>query len=806
MKRLSLAALCALLSSSISWCQVLLEGQALLDHLMDKITSSQRVLDWAEQDEYVLWSVISEGQGLAHVGYQIDGTSDQDLSRDMTEMEWEVARTALLEAFLKESQRYCGLDLSMSDVLIQKSHDRLPFMVMKICDIALISWLRDHVSVRYIEPYSYTAHTDQLRSGEGCSDYSQILNTADYEEVSPDAISSWHHKDHKIDSAWTKSDNGKGIWISIMDTGISEDNPKYNGEFDEGESSGRSIEKNGYYNNDGWADQCGHGTAMIGLAVAPKGYDDSPAGVAYRANLVSNRVSNDVVINAGAEINALANAITDAADDSRVDIISMSLGDIFSHGPIEDAIIYAHEKEKLIFAAAGTSTFFTNWFGVTFPGSMDETLAITGVVEGTSFSECDNCHYGDEVDLVVYMERSSSGNTCVTTANDNVNSDYVGYVGGSSAATATMAGIAGLIWSDEPDMTRDEMINRLIKASSHYPNKTSDFGWGAIDVCEAVADSLGKAPCRSGLSNEVILEITGISFPSTDDGFGDVAEWVVILEESSYYFEVPESGGEGNPITYNNEDPCDLAPIRINLGSTVCGQSSINIDLETHEDDGFSSECEYNAGDDDRTISVETITFGGSQFIQSTSNGDFVFSYRLYCTPDWQAAMVDDSPKCPGDSVQFEASPSGYTEYRFFLDANQNGGIDIGELLQAGSNHLYVSNTIADGDHIGVVINETGGCTDTVVSVVQMISPDYAGSNRLVGVLAGYHDYETNDDIESVQVLSPTAVVDYDAARSVSLFEGFEVQQGAIFEAFIDGCNDGGGGTHLQEEEGSGDR
>ena len=167
------------------------------------------------------------------------------------------------------------------------------------------------------------------------------MSSSDYSNISPDAIQSWHHAEHHVDSAWTKSTKGEDIWISIMDIGLSDDNPKYNGEFDEGESSGRSLEKNGYYQGDGWVDQCGHGTAMCGLAAPPRGYDDSPAGVAYRANLISNRVTNDVIINAKAEINATADAITDAADDSRVDIISMSLGDVFSHGPVEDAIVYA---------------------------------------------------------------------------------------------------------------------------------------------------------------------------------------------------------------------------------------------------------------------------------------------------------------------------------------------------------------------------------------------------------------------------------------------------------------------------------
>jgi len=793
-----LCVLCAVLAQDV------MSRQALHQSILAVTESEQRTYSWSDASLDQLWSAVVQSDNLVTVGYRTPAFGHRkDLaSQNLDDSSWTAVRKRLVTDVLSMSRVLCNSAIVRSDIVYKGTHDRLPYVVLSICHPDLLETLRASNHVRYLEPYSYTTHVDQQRSGEGCSSYSQVLSAGDYTSISPAAISSWHQSDHQIDSAWLKSSNGKDIWIAIMDTGISDDNPKYNGDFDEGESVGRILEKKGFYNMDGWVDQCGHGTAMIGLAAAPRGYDDSPAGVAYRANLISYRVSNDVVINAGDEIDALADAITDAADDSRVHIISMSLGDLFSHGPIEDAIVYAHEAEKLILAAAGTSTFITNGFGVVFPADMDETIAVTGVVEGSDFDECDNCHYGSEVDLVVYMERSSGGNTCITTADDNGMSDYVGYVGGSSAATATMAGIAALIWSDVPVMTRDEIINRLIKSSSDYPDKTEDFGWGAIDVCAAVFDSLEALPCKSHLPNDVILEITSITFPSTSDGFLDnTAEWAIILEDSSYYFEVPIDGGQGNSITYNNGEVCQLAPIRMQLGSTICGQTQISLDLETHEDDGLFSECDFNSGDDDRTQTVVTVDFGNNQFTQSTSNGTFTFTYRLYCTPAWTAELVDDSPKCPGDSVTFIGSPPAQGTYKYYLDADKDGQLVAGELLQSSTIETYRTTAINDGDHIGLVIDAGGGCTDTLIRVITMKSPNYAGAQRLTGTLSGYHDYETNGHIESVQILDGTSVVDYDAGLSISLFEGFEVQSGAVFEAFIDGCNDGGGGTQLQVGE-----
>lgn len=79
--------------------------------------------------------------------------------------------------------------------------------------------------------------------------------------------------------------------------------------------------------------------------------------------------------------------------------------------------------------------------------------------------------------------------------------------------------------------------------------------------------------------------------------------------------------------------------------------------------------------------------------------------------------------------------------------------------------------------------------------------PDYAGANALSGNEPGMEDYETDGGIESTQVIQSGAQVDYDAgpaSSGIDLNDNFEVQAGAEFDAFIDGCNNGMGGNQLQ--------
>ena len=73
---------------------------------------------------------------------------------------------------------------------------------------------------------------------------------------------------------------------------------------------------------------------------------------------------------------------------------------------------------------------------------------------------------------------------------------------------------------------------------------------------------------------------------------------------------------------------------------------------------------------------------------------------------------------------------------------------------------------------------------------------NFSGTNALSGSTIAIMDYETNGVIESTQVMSIPAKVDYDSKQYIDLLPGFEVVFKAEFSAFIDGCNGGSGGIN----------
>ncbi|MGB3465202.1 MAG: S8/S53 family peptidase, partial [Cyclobacteriaceae bacterium] len=399
-------------------------------------------------------------------------------------------------------QTYDAMDIAVdvSDKIILE-HSTLPYFKIKAHEVEVIEKLRSLGNVRYSEPATYT-YTDagmiapegREESGSGCGNNGgDNISTSDFTTIAPGAKQPWNYSIHNIPTAWTYS-QGDNIGVGVIDTGISPDQGKLNSQFSSGYSTSRSVSRFGTYVDAGWwqwwksspdgpNDRCGHGTQMSGAISAPRTSSGTSVGVAYKANLLSVRGTSDVVINASREKDGVSDALVLLGNRSDVKIISMSIGDVFSSGQVSDAIRYANNRGKLIFAAAGTSTSFTNWYGVIFPATMSETVAVTGIKDN-GYNRCNICHDGSKVDFAITMQRANSSSRTSLTLADSGNTPS--YVGGSSVATAQTAGIAALVWARNPSQSKAQVLDKLKRAGEFYPNRNSKFGYGKIDALKAV--------------------------------------------------------------------------------------------------------------------------------------------------------------------------------------------------------------------------------------------------------------------------------------------------------------------------------
>ncbi|MDG4714697.1 S8 family peptidase [Winogradskyella marincola] len=440
--------------------------------------------DWNAVDEHFLWSAVVHGQNVLTVGY---GNPDQSFS-ETEDPVLESKKNALIDIVL-QNEDFDERKLKLIE------HEIITVFDIEVTKIETIIELRKSDFVRYLEPNGYNQYsTFTAKSSSGCDKNPDSINSAHYTTISPNnAQVSWHFNEHNIPQAWNHS-SGSGVTIGLIDTGVSASQYLLNASgINDGASTGRFVQKYGTFidsswwwsnNYDGPHDKCGHGTAMGSTMAAPRNNDGMPVGVAYNSNLVAYRATEDVLLNDYHERKGVSAALTQLGNRNDVKIISMSIGYVWSIGNIKDAVKYAYSKGKLIFAAGGTSTSFTNGFGVIFPATMSETVAVTGVNDGTSYERCETCHSGSKIDFTIIME--GDNNTSKAPPVLGFNTGQRRYTGGSSVATATTAGIAALIWSKYPGWSRTQVLNRLKQSSEFYPSKNSSFGYGNIDALLAV--------------------------------------------------------------------------------------------------------------------------------------------------------------------------------------------------------------------------------------------------------------------------------------------------------------------------------
>jgi hypothetical protein len=376
-----------------------------------------------------------------------------------------------------------GLESEWRAILVEDD-PILPIITLKLTDRHVLTALRNLKNVRYIEPLDY-AHADLMteeRSTSGCSVSTFALNTADYTTTTPNAILPWNFGLMNIPSAWNTA-QGQGITIGVIDAGLSSSQSLLGSDFNNGDSNvGRSVTTDFTFGSSAYS-SCSHGTAMSGLAVGARNNLGATTGVAYKANLHFIRGCEDVVLDRSVERTGLKNALVKMGNRADVKVISMSIGTPFYSSVIEDGVNYAWGAGKMMMAAAGTSFSWTSWWGVVYPAALSRCVAITGVKE--NFGTCASCHDGSQVDFTMTMERST--NSSRNTLSLNTSGNAAKYIGGSSCATAMASGVAAMVWSVNPNFTREQVYNHLLTTSQYYPNPNGSRGYGNLNAGAAVS-------------------------------------------------------------------------------------------------------------------------------------------------------------------------------------------------------------------------------------------------------------------------------------------------------------------------------
>jgi hypothetical protein len=425
---------------------------------------------WERMTDEALWEHI-ESQG----GYAVMGVKNPGEPRGI----WR--GTVLAQpATMTGARNAVG---ALRGVNLIPAEDRLPMLRLRIESLQALSAIRARPFVDYLQPMYMEPAGENGSSvmSSGCG-YGDAYTGGASQTVLGDHIPPGLNR-MGIQDAWRRN-AGELAVVGITDTGVSLDQANLRGSFATGYSATGRWHDIVTVISGGTNDQCGHGTRIAGLAVAPFN-GSSMVGAAWKANAVSVRQGDGVSTSSGINSANAASAINMAVETryywphnvNRRRIVTMAWGALSSHSNVEDAVRYTQWLGALHLGASGTGV---GWLtGAVFPSTMPEVISVSAV--DANYGSVSGIGYGSAVELSGFIDQLGTGQFTSQTRT----------LGGSSAAVTAVAGIAALVWTQYPNESNGQIRQRLRQAGHIFPNRNNTVGYGVVNAYRAVGGFRG---------------------------------------------------------------------------------------------------------------------------------------------------------------------------------------------------------------------------------------------------------------------------------------------------------------------------
>lgn len=362
-------------------------------------------------------------------------------------------------------------------------------------------------------------------------------------------------------SVWDKDIDCTSVTVAVIDSGIDLDHPDLaeniwtnpNEKVKTG-FFGRDYDRNGYKNDvNGWDfvdgdadpnDGNGHGTHVAGIISAVTNNGKGVASVARNAKLVPLRVMNDKGEGTSTNIYKAVKYVNKMG----FDIVNMSLG-----GSDNDpTVLRAIQSSTALFVCSAGNESANNDTTLVYPACYDSPniISVASTTSGDALSYFSN--YG-----AASVDIAAPGSSIYSTYLDG---DYK-YLSGTSMACPMVTSAAAVVKARYPDMTAEEIIQRLMETAdpiASLENKTICGGrlnaYKAILNEEELAEFLN--PPQEEEQQEDDPEETAETLvqpvqPAKPDG------------EDRIEFTENGSGGVDAQLIFEENEPTDTDKIRL---------------------------------------------------------------------------------------------------------------------------------------------------------------------------------------------------------------------------------------------------
>ncbi len=265
-----------------------------------------------------------------------------------------------------------------------------------------------------------------------------------------------------LTSGWNITHGNSAVKVAVVDSGIDSDHEDLAGKI---KNSKNCTDSSTSY------DLFGHGTHVAGIISANTNNKIGVAGVGYDISLINAKALSD---NGSGYYSWIADCITWSADQG-ASVINMSLGGTDSSRMLEDAVNYARGKGVVVVAAAGNS----NSNGFFYPAAYSQVISVAATDDNDGKASFSN--FGNWVDV------AAPGVSVFSTLPMHTNyfkTKNYGYLSGTSMAAPHVAGLAGLLYSE--NLKRDDVIKAIFQNSDQITGTGKFWKYGRINVYKSL--------------------------------------------------------------------------------------------------------------------------------------------------------------------------------------------------------------------------------------------------------------------------------------------------------------------------------
>lgn len=308
-----------------------------------------------------------------------------------------------------------------------------------------------------------------------------------------------------ITKAWEVS-KGAGVKVAVIDSGVDAQHPDLKGAVAGGYDASGSGQPNG---QKGVGSKTEHGT-LVATMLAGRGHQPAKASASPSPSRRPGALPPDGIVGVAPEAQILAvstwlgstnpsgksdqDQIPEAvrwAVDNGARVINISLGSTTPQWPQswDAAFLYAEQKDVVIVAAAGNRVGGNIQVGA--PATIPGVLTVAGL-DRKGTASVDASSQGISIGVAAPAENLLGG----------VPGGSYAEWAGTSGSTPIVAGVAALIRSKWPDMSAEQVVNRIVSTAKDAgaPGKDPLYGFGVLnaeaalkaDVPEAAANPLGS--------------------------------------------------------------------------------------------------------------------------------------------------------------------------------------------------------------------------------------------------------------------------------------------------------------------------